>query len=152
MTATDYPNLVKRIVLIECGGKVAMKPEILTALVNCFDSKLSQSEHLANVKLAFFAEGNDPSVWDKGWYPEVAGYEIQAGQRTDYEEWWAGGSAPMLVFQGLEDKIAVPENAYQLKQQVGERMTLVEVPHAGHAMLPEQPDLIYQKILEFLKR
>lgn len=152
MVATDYPTLVKRIVLIACGGKEPMKPEILQALTKCFDTGISREDHLANVKLAFFADGNDPSVWDQGWYAEAAMYQSQAALRTEYEEWWEGGTALMLVFQGLEDKIAVPENAAQLKQQVGDRMTLVEVAKAGHAMLPEQPDLVYSKIVEYLKR
>ena len=59
---------------------------------------------------AFFAAGHDPSVWRDGWYPDAALLQSTAVQATDHRTWWAGGNAPMLVVQGLQDRIAVPEN------------------------------------------
>ncbi len=53
----------------------------------------------------------------------------------------------MLVVQGIEDVIAVPENAKRLAAEFPDRETLVEIPKAGHAMLPEQPEQVGKAIL-----
>ena len=72
--------------------------------------------------------------------------------RTSLKEWWAGGSAPMLVVQGTEDVVALPENAKRLAAEFPERVTLVEILHAGHALLPEQPEQVEKTILAYLQR
>ena len=56
----------------------------------------------------------------------------------------------LLVLQATEDTVAVLENAKQLLQQIGGRMTLVEIPKAGHAILPEQPEMIARVIIDYL--
>jgi pimeloyl-ACP methyl ester carboxylesterase len=66
------------------------------------------------------------------------------------DEWWAGGSAPTLVVQGMEDVVALPENARRLAAEFPERVTVVEIPHAGHALLPEQPEQVEKAILTYL--
>ena len=76
--------------------------------------------------------------------------QSSAVRRTPVEEWWEAGGQPMLVVQATEDAIALPANALDLKARLGDRVTLVELPHAGHAMLPEQPGLIVDAILRFL--
>ena len=57
----------------------------------------------------------------------------------------------MCVIQGLDDSTAVPENGYVLKEQLGERVRVVDIPNAGHALLPEQPAAIASEIIVFLK-
>jgi pimeloyl-ACP methyl ester carboxylesterase len=56
----------------------------------------------------------------------------------------------MLVVQGTEDIVAVPENGRSLAAEFPERVTLVEIPHAGHALLPEQPEQVEKAILAYL--
>jgi pimeloyl-ACP methyl ester carboxylesterase len=56
----------------------------------------------------------------------------------------------MLVIQGTEDVVAVPENARRLASEFPDRVTLVEILHAGHALLPEQPEQVEKAILAFL--
>ena len=58
----------------------------------------------------------------------------------------------MLVLEGAEDVIAVPENAKRLAAEFPDRVTLVEVPHAGHALLPEQPEKIATAVLDYVRR
>jgi len=53
--------------------------------------------------------------------------------------------------QALEDAIALPANAHDLKRRLGGRVTLVDLPDAGHAMLPEQPVKIVSAIREFIE-
>jgi pimeloyl-ACP methyl ester carboxylesterase len=58
----------------------------------------------------------------------------------------------MLVVQGAEDVVAVPDNAKRLAAEFPERVTLVEIRHAGHALLPEQPEQVEKAILAYLRR
>lgn len=149
-TAADYPALVTRIILLACGGLIEMPAEARKALIGCFDPDQAPETHLECVRNGFFAEGNDPSVWREGWYPEVMLMQSGAVSRTPVEDWWAAGGQPMLVVQATEDRIALPANAHDLKKRFPDRVTLGELPHAGHAMLPEQPEKIVEIISQYL--
>jgi pimeloyl-ACP methyl ester carboxylesterase len=98
------------------------------------------------------APGNDPSVWLDGWNSETARMQSAAAQGTALLTWWEGGRAPMLVVQGLQDRIALPENGQSLKSEFAARVTLVEIDGAGHALLPEQPQAIAAAVLTFIRR
>jgi pimeloyl-ACP methyl ester carboxylesterase len=56
-----------------------------------------------------------------------------------------------MVIQGLEDISALPDNGRALKEEFGERITLIEIPNAAHALLSEQPVLISDKVIAYLK-
>ncbi len=149
-TAADYPTLVSKVMLLACGGLIEMPEKAREALIGCFDASLSPEAHLECVRYGFFAKGNDPEVWRDGWHLPVMLMQSSAVRRTPVEDWWEAGGQPMLVVQAMEDAIALPANAADLKARMGERVTLVELPQAGHAMLPEQPDAIVRAILDFL--
>jgi pimeloyl-ACP methyl ester carboxylesterase len=151
-TAVDRPDLVSRVVLLACGGLHEMPEKARNALIGCFDESLSEDEHIECVRYGFFAEGNDPEVWRGGWYPHVMRMQSSAVRRTPVEDWWEAGGQPILVVQALEDAIALPANAHDLKQRLGSRATLVELPNAGHAMLPEQPVKIVAAIRSFIEQ
>jgi pimeloyl-ACP methyl ester carboxylesterase len=152
VVATDHPQLVKGVVLIAAGGLQPIRPEIRKALENCFNDGLPRDQRLAAIKLAFFAEGNDPKVWETGWYKDVARYQSAANAATPVKDWWAGGKARILILQGAEDTVATRENSQQLSREYGDRVTVIEIPKAGHALLPEQPELIARAVLDFLRR
>lgn len=150
-TAADHPAYVSRLVLLACGGLIEIPEKALKALVGCFDEKLSPQDHIECVRYGFFAAGNDPEIWRDGWYPPVMLMQSSAVRRTPVEDWWEAGGQNMLVVQATEDAIALPANAHDLKTRLGERVTLVELPNAGHAMLPEQPEKIVQAIRGFVE-
>lgn len=150
-TAADHAPLVAKVVLLACGGLIEMPDEARKALIGCFDETLSPEAHLDCVDYGFFAEGNDPEVWRDGWSRPAMLMQSSAVRRTAVEDWWEAGGQPMLVVQATEDRIALPANAHDLKRRLGARVRLVELPHAGHAMLPEQPDAIVEAILGFLR-
>ena len=66
------------------------------------------------------------------------------------EAWWNGGTAPMLLVQGLDDRMAPPGNGRALKDEFGERVDLVEIPNAGHMLLLEQPQAVVDAVLSFV--
>jgi pimeloyl-ACP methyl ester carboxylesterase len=150
MVATAHPGLASAIIMLAAGGKVPPVPAAFAALRACFDESLSPEDHLAAVRTAFFAPGNDPFAWRGGWYPATMKMQI-AANRTSVDDWWsAGGTAPILVVQGLQDQIAPPENGRMLKAEAPERVELIEIDEAAHALLPEKPRTIALAVTTFL--
>lgn len=163
MLATLRPDLVKGLVMLAAGGKVPIPDTARTALLGCFDPSLPAEQHLEHVAHAFFAPGNDPAVWRAGWHSDVARMQRAAvqglgregaepGQTTGVDAWWAGGSARILVIQGLQDTVALPENGRLLQSEFRGRVALIEIDGAGHALLPEKPHAIAGAVLDFIER
>ena len=151
MLATLHPELVDRVALLAAGGRVPIPDEIGRALRGSFDDSLSERERLAAIELAFFAEGHDPSVWREGWHGAVAIAQGQATRDTPVETWWGAGGKPLLVVQPAEDRIAPVANAQHLAQTYPDRVRVVEIPRAGHALLPEQPEAVAAALLAWLR-
>jgi pimeloyl-ACP methyl ester carboxylesterase len=150
--ATDHPTLVKTVTLLAAGGLVAPPPEAFAALERTFTDTLSDAEWLAAIRTSgFFAPTSDPLVWRQGWWPSVAQAHGAANHATPREAWWAAGTAPLLVIQGLEDQLAVPANGRALREAFGDRVQLIELAHAGHALLPEHPEAIADALVTFLR-
>ena len=150
--ASDYPRLVKQLILLSAGGMVPRSPEMEKLTTRFWETTLSRENRLTAIRQIFFAAGNDAQTWEEGWYFEVARAQRASDARTPLKEWWAGGSVPMLVLQGTEDVVAVPENAKRLAAEFPNRVMLVEIPNAGHALLPEQPEQVGKAILSYLRR
>ena len=150
--AADHPQLVRSVVVLGGGGRIPGDPEAVAALRSCFDPALTPEQHLEAVSRAFFAPGNDPRVWADGWWPEAAELQLRASAATPVTDWWGAGLSPVLVVVGTEDRISPPANGRQLVGELGGRATLVEVPGAGHALLPERPADVSAAVIEFLRR
>lgn len=146
----DYNNRVESLTLLAAGGLVEPKKHIWTALAQCFNVELSPEEHLQYVKTAFFAPGNDASVWVDGWFPQVMQYQRAAVVRTPRDDWWPANVDKVMVVQGLDDAIAPVENGRRYKSESAPHAQLVEIKNAGHALLPEQPNAIAEAVLQFL--
>jgi pimeloyl-ACP methyl ester carboxylesterase len=149
--ASDHPRLVERLILIAAGGIVPIRPEILEAMRGCMTPTLTREDRLGHLAKAFFAPGHDPSVWLEGWWPEVAVEQSAAARATNTEDWWEAGGKPIVVLQASDDAIAPRANAEDLKRRLGERVEIVDIADAGHAMLPEQPEQIARAVLTALK-
>lgn len=146
----DAPERVDSLVMLAAGGLVHMAPDIAASLLACFDDTLPADEHLHHVRTVFFADGNDPTVWVDGWMRDVALLQSGAVQRTPPGEWTGVAAARVLVVQGLQDVCAVPENGRRYAAMHPDRVRLVEIEGAGHALLPEQPDAISAAVIGFL--
>jgi len=150
--AGAFNSRVESLTLLAAGGLVEPEPHIWRALSQCYNTELSPEEHLSYVKEAFFADGNDPTVWRDGWMPTVMRYQRAAVQRTPRDEWWSANVDRVLVVQGLQDAIAPVENGRRYKSESAPHAQLVEVNNAGHALLPEQPQAIAEAVLRFLSQ
>jgi len=150
--ASDHPHLVKQLVLLSAGGMVPRSPGMEKLTARFWETALSREDRLTAIRQIFFAAGNEvPREWEEGWHFEVARAQRASDARTPLEEWWSGGSAPTLVVQGMEDVVALPENARRLATEFPERVTVVEISHAGHALLPEQTEQVEKAILAYLR-
>ncbi len=147
--STTRPRAVRSLILLAAGGRHAGEPAAWEAMRRCLSPDIAPEDRLEAVALALFAPGNDATAWRSGWYPEVAREQVRAAKRTEVDSWWAGGDAPLLVIQGLEDRLAPPENGRELARS-RPRTHLRELERAGHALLPEQPGQLAEGILAFL--
>ena len=151
MVARTAPGLVSSLVLIATPGPVQPKPEPATALRRIFIPELSDEEHLEAIALALFAEGNDPVAWVGGWHPTLAFAEAEAERHVPIEELWASLRTGVLVIQPADDQIVVPENVELMTRELGDLVTVVTIPRAGHALLPEQPEAVATAVLSWLR-
>ncbi len=151
--ATKYPQRVEALILIASGGAKPVPEKANEALFACFDDTLSPADHLANVRYGFFADGNDiPNYWRRGWHGATATLQGRATGALDPAEWTSAGGRPILVLQAANDTIAPPEIAGKpIKAADPDRVELVIVPNAGHALLPEQPVMIAEQVIGYLK-
>jgi pimeloyl-ACP methyl ester carboxylesterase len=148
MLATDRPELVSAVGLVAANiGKAPSPPVVRAAIRNSADASLSDEDRVKALQFAFFAPGNDPRAWLDGWYPEVLAAERVAGDRTSREEDFAGGTAPILYLQPDHDPLAHVEDAKAYKAQFGDRVTVVVIPDASHAVIAEQPDAVADALI-----
>jgi pimeloyl-ACP methyl ester carboxylesterase len=155
MAAVDHPKLVRGVVMVAAAAKAypagfAGAKELSEAVRKSGDPALSDHERLQYLQLAFFAPGHDASVWLQGWYTEVDAAQSAAGRATKQSEWWSGGTAPLLDLQGDLDPFKPRSMMNEMRQEFGERATVVVIPNASHALLPEQPAAAVDAILAWI--
>lgn len=149
--ATNYPDRTRSIVLLAAGGVAPPPPEVGAAVGRAVMGMLPESVRRDAIATAFFASGNEVSLdWMKGWYPRAGLAEMRAAQATPYSEWGHGGAAPILVLQPSEDA-AAEDGGRLLKEAFPERVELIEVTGAGHALLPERPGAVSSEVLRFFR-
>ncbi len=150
--ASRFDDRISAVVLIASGGAKPIPPKADKALKAIFDPRRTINQRSEDIDYGFFAEGNDiPDHWITGWYRHSATLQGKAKGTDHYEEWGAGGTKPLLVLQAAEDTIAPPQDAgIPLAQQYPERVKLVMVAKAGHALLPEQPEVIAEEVTAYL--
>jgi pimeloyl-ACP methyl ester carboxylesterase len=155
MTAVDYPQLVRGVVIAAAAAKAypagfAGARELSEAVRKSGDPTLSDGERLNYLRASFFAPGSDASVWLKGSYPEVDAAQFAAGRATRQSEWWGSGTAPLLDLQGALDPFKPRAMANEIKDEFGERATIVVIPNASHALIPEQPAAVVAAIVAWI--
>jgi pimeloyl-ACP methyl ester carboxylesterase len=156
MTAADHPRLVRGVVILAAAAKsypgFAGAKALSEAVKKSGDPTLSDAERLKHLRAAFFAPGHDASAWLKGWYPEVNASQFAAGRATKQSEWWAAGRAPLLDLQASLDPFKPRAAMNELKDEFGERATIVVIPDASHALIPEQPAAVVEAIVGWMRR
>jgi pimeloyl-ACP methyl ester carboxylesterase len=152
MLATDRPELVRAVSLVAANvGRDPSPPDVRAAIRASADPSLPDAMRLDALRYAFFAPGNDPSAWLTGWHPEVLAAQRLAGDRTSREEDFAGGTAPILYLQPTHDPLAHGHHAQEYRALLGDRVTIVMIPHASHAAIAEQPEFISNALIAYAR-
>lgn len=153
--AGDRPDLVNSVILFAAGGKVAGSAQAEEALNVIFTPDSTQAAVMQAMRFMVGDPGNSERVWQaiKPYRaPRAAGIEAQATKETPLQDWWApAGNARYLILQGSNDLAAPAENGALLKQDLGDRVTLVTIPQTGHMLVVEQPDKIAAAVTSFLR-
>jgi pimeloyl-ACP methyl ester carboxylesterase len=158
--AADRPDLVRGVVVAAASaGKVPpgstekpIGPAMRKAIDGAGDMRLPESQRLEYLREAFFAPGNDPRVWLGGWHAETHEAESHARNTTPVDDYFAAGTAPILDLQAEHDAVAPRRFSKVLKSMLGDRVTVVVIPNAGHALAPEQPQAMADAIATFARR
>jgi pimeloyl-ACP methyl ester carboxylesterase len=154
MTAIDHPELVRGVVMVAAAAKAypAGFPgakELSEAVQKSADFALPTSERLRYLRLAFFAPNSDARVWLQGWHPAADDLQLAAGRATQQSEWWSGGAVPLLDLQGELDPFKPRSMANEMRDEFGERVSVVVIPNASHALIQEQPAAVADAILSW---
>ncbi|MDP6978019.1 MAG: alpha/beta hydrolase [Myxococcota bacterium] len=148
--ASDHPDRVGRLVLLAAGGARPTPPETSASITKALFRWASEEERRQAVHHAFFAKGSDvPESWMRGWHPLAGIAQARAMAQTPLAEWTAGGRAPILVLEPAEDAAAAGGGEL-LREAHPERVRVVMVEGAGHALLPERPEFVAREVIRFL--
>ena len=150
MTATDHPARVRGVVLAAAAAK--QYPAMLAEIINqSADALLPRDKRLAALRVGFFAPGSDPSVWLDGWHPGVRDAQRAAAAAVPRAEWWPAGTAPLLDLQAEHDPFKPPPSRAEMKDEFGDRVTIVTIRDASHALFPEQPQAVVRALVDWVR-
>ena len=148
--AADHPAMVRSVILVAAGGLIGPSTPLGSAFRDAPPTKLMGPECVA-IGARWLSPASDPRILASvECWPQVHVAHLATSGRVQRDEWWTGGNAPLLVIQGLDDIAAPPGNGHALRDQLGERVQVVDIPHAGHFVLVEQPDRVIAAVTDFI--
>jgi pimeloyl-ACP methyl ester carboxylesterase len=150
--AVDQSPRIRSVTLLAAGGLIGPSTPLGTGFRNATQVKMNGSDCVTTLGARWLSPASDPKVLEQvECWPAIFIAHLATSRNVPLEYWWTAGTAPLLVIQGLDDDAAPPGNGHALREQVGERARVVDLPHAGHFMLLEQPEAVARAVSEFLK-
>jgi pimeloyl-ACP methyl ester carboxylesterase len=152
MTAVDFPKLVRGVILIGAAQKTP-DPAVQQSVAIATDPTQPEPDRLKHLNIVFFAPGNDARLWLTGFHANVRAAEIIARDATPQKDYYAAGNVPLLDIQGENDPYKPPSAKNELVDEFGaERVTVVRVPHAAHAIIVEQPNAVADAVIAWARK
>src|SRR5262250_3263667 len=149
--AVGQPPLVRSVTLLAAGGLIGPPTPIGTHFRNATRAKMNGSDCVTVLGARWLSPASDPKILAHvECWPAVFIAHLATSRNVPLEHWWNAGTAPLLVIQGLDDEAAPPRNGHALREQLGERVRVVDLPDAGHFLLLEQPEAVARAVSEFL--
>jgi pimeloyl-ACP methyl ester carboxylesterase len=150
--AVDRPALVRSVILLAAGGLIGPPTPLGTAFRNTVAIKMNGSDCVTELGARWLSRCSDPRILSvvECW-PAVHIAHLETSRHVHLEEWWSAGTAPLLVIQGLDDEAAPPGNGHALREQLGARVRLIDLPRAGHFLVLEQPEAVAEAVVEFTR-
>jgi pimeloyl-ACP methyl ester carboxylesterase len=152
MLAADHSQNVSGVALLAAAQR--NYPSELSGVIDrCMDVQLDRTSRLQNLRHAFFAPTSDAQVWLDGWHPEIAKAQRAAAKASPREQWWsAGGKVRILDVQAEQDPFIKEQASFELANELGKnRVQVVRIQNASHALIPEQPVELAQVLVAWLK-
>ncbi|CAN7306537.1 alpha/beta hydrolase [Pseudorhodoferax sp. LjRoot39] len=155
--AARHPRAVRGVALLAAsagktpGGEPPITAELMASIYASGDLTLPAQERLAHLRRAFFAPGNDPTVWLDGWHPALKQAQGKAYAQARVEDYFNAGGVPLLDLQADEDTIAPRRYARVLQDALGSQVTVSVIARAGHALVPEQPAAVCQALVAWMR-
>jgi pimeloyl-ACP methyl ester carboxylesterase len=150
--AVDQPPLVRTVTLLAAGGLIGPSTPLGTSFRNATQAKMNGNDCVTTLGARWLSPVSDPKVLEQvECWPAVLIAHLTTLRNVPLEYWWSAGTAPLLVIQGLDDEAAPPGNGHAMREQLGERVRVVDLPHAGHFLPLEQPEAVARAVSEFLK-
>jgi len=151
--AVDQPPLVCSVTLLAAGGLIAPPTgPIGTHFRNATQARMNGSDCVTVLGARWLSPASDPNILAHvECWPAVFVAHLATSRNVPLEDWWSAGTAPLLVIQGLDDAAAPPGNGHALREQLGERVRVIDLPDAGHFLLLEQSAAVARAVSEFLK-
>src|SRR5262249_24124805 len=133
------------------GGLIAPSTPPGTSFRNATREKMNGSDCVTTLGARWLSPASDPSILTSvECWPAVHIAHLATSRNVPPAYWWSAGTAPLLVIQGLDDIVAPPANGHALRDQLGERVQVVDIPRAGHFVIVEQPDLVTAAVIDFI--
>ena len=151
MTATDHPALVRGIVLMAAAART-FPDELRAAVQQSADASLPDEQRLAALRKGFFLPAHDASVWLRGWAPAANKAQGVAASATKQAEYWQAGTVPMLDLVPDRDPFKPKEKWNESREEFGERVSVVVIANASHALIPEQPGAVVDAIVAWITK
>ena len=148
--AQDRPDLVDGLILLAAGGGT-WPADLSKAIETAMDPAAPEADRLAALQRGFFAPGHDPRPWLEGWNGPLVVAQRKARAATDRDSWWPSGTAPMLDIVGLQDPFRAPDARDFYVREFGERVDLITVDGASHALPDEKPDEVARLMLDWVE-
>jgi pimeloyl-ACP methyl ester carboxylesterase len=149
--AVVRPEQVKGVALLAASLDTTVDPAVRATINGSFDAALTGAQRLAHLQRGYFAPGHDARIWLTGWHPAVTVMQRSATALTDAAWKRVADRVPTLYVAAEQDFIAPVPTLERLHAVLGEQISLVTVPEAGHALLPEQPAVTAAALVAFAK-
>jgi pimeloyl-ACP methyl ester carboxylesterase len=146
----DHPQHVCGVAVL-AGAAREFPGGLAAALDIAADPAQPETERLASLQRAFFAPGHDASPWLVGWHPQLREIYRRAGATPAKDRWWPRSHAPVLDLQAALDPWRPPATRNELKDILGDRVTVRVIADASHALIPEQPAAVAQALVAWAR-
>jgi pimeloyl-ACP methyl ester carboxylesterase len=148
----DRPDLVRSIILLAGVGNFDPRPDVINALVTLFRPDATEAECLEAMR----SEVADPSTAPRLFrtltrFPAAAAAYRLADRATPSGDWERAPGRPMLVVQGVDDRIAPPSHGRALRDAMSPHVRVADIPRAGHMVVLEQPEAVADAVISFLR-
>lgn len=151
--ADRYPENTICSVSITMGGIEPPKfiyPSRALDMMN--ENRMDNDDFINIIRDSYFSKNNDCNIWCTGWDHNAIWYYCMVLAGTPQEELTKGGSAPMLILQGEDDRFSPPSAGEKMKLMYGNRVTVVTIKNAAHEIIHEQPEIAFKVLFDYFEK